>query len=188
MVALIEEEGLDENGLPRKHQSAHHQRKCKRKQGKNRGVQGEGEDEDSDFLSSSSGNSDSDGSESDLNGSDGMIPNDEVYPSLCIEIYSMLSVSFLFFQIADMLPSKTAPQTKSKTCSQQKSTMHAKKKSHKTTVEEVEDEDSPQNISAHNHAASSRSSYRTEKKSVYFNTLSYFTYLICISERQGETE
>jgi hypothetical protein len=35
-----------------------------------------------------------------------------------------------------------------------KSTTHAKKKSRKTTVEEVEDEDSPQNISARNRAAS----------------------------------
>jgi hypothetical protein len=40
---------------------------------------------------------------------------------------------FFFFQIADMLPSKTAPRTK-RTESQQKSTTHAKKKSRKATV------------------------------------------------------
>lgn len=47
-----------------------------------------------------------------------------------------------------MLPSKTAPHTK-RTKSQRKSAMHAKKKSRKATVEEVEDEDNrPQNIHA----------------------------------------
>ena len=53
-----------------------------------------------------------------------------------------------------MLPSKMAPQTKSKMCSQQESTTHAKKKSRKATVEEVEDKDSPQNMSACNQATS----------------------------------
>ena len=70
-------------------------------------------------------------------------------------------------QIADMLPCKTASSTKQiklTTCSHQissssaslkdKSSTHTKKKSCKVTVEEVEDEDSPQNISVHNHATS----------------------------------
>ena len=82
---------------------------------------------------------------------------------------------FFFFQIADMLPSKKAPQTKSKTHSQQKSTMHAKKKSHKTTVEEVEDKDSPQNISARNHAVSPDPP--TEQKKKVCTLIPYLTSL-----------
>lgn len=90
MAALIEEE-LDNDGLPEKHQNGQRKRKRKRKQAK-KVVPGEGEDDDegSDFLSSGSGDSDSDGSESDSNGSDGMIPNDEVFSSsslLFIEFY-----------------------------------------------------------------------------------------------------
>jgi hypothetical protein len=163
MAALIEEEGLNEDGLPEKRRSAHRQHKRKCKQVK-KVVQGEDkdDDEDSEFLSSGSGDSDESGSESDSNGSDGMIPNDKVYSSLLLFIPCSPC-----FQIADMLPLKMAPstkQTKSMLCSQQmnlasgfstaKSTMHAKKKSCKTTVKEVEDEDSPQNISACNRAAS----------------------------------
>ncbi|KAF8225491.1 hypothetical protein L208DRAFT_1380606 [Tricholoma matsutake] len=130
MVALIEEEGLDKDGLPEKRRSAHCQHKCKCKQAK-KVVQGEddNDNEDSEFLSSGSGDLDESGSESDLNGSDGMIPNDE---------------------IADMLPLKMAPctkQTKSTAHSQQmnpasgsstaSSMTRAKKKSCKTTVEEI---------------------------------------------------
>jgi hypothetical protein len=108
MAALIEEEGLDENGLPEKRRSAHRQRKRKRKQVK-KVVQGEDEDddEDSEFLSSGSGDSDESGSESDSNGSDGMIRNDEVYSSLLLFILCSPC-----FQIADMLPLKKAPSTK----------------------------------------------------------------------------
>jgi hypothetical protein len=83
MAALIEEEGLYEDGFPEKHQSAHCQCKCKFKQVK-KVVQGEDEDDDEDsvFLSS--------GSESNLNGSDSMIPNE---PSpllfiLCLSCFS----------------------------------------------------------------------------------------------------
>jgi hypothetical protein len=46
-----------------------------------------------------------------------------------------------------MLPSKTAPKT------QRTKSGPLKKKSRKATVEEVEDEDSPRNISARNHAS-----------------------------------
>jgi hypothetical protein len=67
-----------------------------------------------------------------------------------------------------MLPSKTAPsttRTKSTTRSQQqtnstsasskaRSFIHASKKSRKATVEDVEDADSPRNVSARNRAAS----------------------------------
>ncbi|KAF8509847.1 hypothetical protein JB92DRAFT_3119562 [Gautieria morchelliformis] len=145
MVALIEEEGLDEDGRPMKHRTLHRQQKCKRKQVK-KIIQeedtDEDDDEDGDFSDSSSGDEPSSESESDV--SDDMIPNHE---------------------IADMLLSKTAPRTKqnkattraqqiksASASSKAKSTAHAKKKLRKAMVEEVEYEGSPRNVSVHNHA------------------------------------
>ncbi|KAF8234454.1 hypothetical protein L208DRAFT_1376953 [Tricholoma matsutake] len=155
MAALIKEEGLDKDGHPMKCLiPCHHHQKCKCKQTK-KTIQEDrdDDDDDSDFLSSGFGDESS--SESDSNRSDNMILNDE---------------------IADMLPLKTGPSnksTKSTTCLQQmnstsasKSMTHAKKKSCKVTVEEVEDKDSPQNVSVCNCAASpDQSTTHAKKKS-----------------------
>ncbi|KAF8513509.1 hypothetical protein JB92DRAFT_3116283 [Gautieria morchelliformis] len=137
MAALIEEEGLDEDGRPMKHGSLHRQQKRKRKPAKKIAQEedkDEDDDKDGDFSDSSSGDESSSESESD---------------------------------IADMLPSKTAPstkRTKSTTHAQQiqsalasskaKSMTHAKKKPRKATVEEVEVEDSSRNTATCNRAAS----------------------------------
>ncbi|KAF8491776.1 hypothetical protein JB92DRAFT_3100466, partial [Gautieria morchelliformis] len=92
MAASIEKEGLDEDGRPTKHLNLHRQQKRKCKQPKKtmqEEVEDEDDDEDRDFSDSSSGDVLS--SESESNVSDNTIPNHE---------------------IADMLPSKTAPSTK----------------------------------------------------------------------------
>jgi hypothetical protein len=52
-----------------------------------------------------------------------------------------------------MLPSKTAPSTK-RTKTATHTQHHKSKKLRKATVEEIEDDDGPQNISTRNHAAS----------------------------------
>ena len=85
MAALIEREGLDEDGHPVKclipccHQKRKHKQTKKTTQ-KDR----DDDDEDSDFLSSGSGDESS--SESNSNGSDGMIPNDKVFSALLLPI------------------------------------------------------------------------------------------------------
>ena len=66
-----------------------------------------------------------------------MILNEEVSPSSSTTIIHFLSTPLS--QIADMLPSKTAPsmkRTKSATFSQ----LHKSKKSRKATVEDVKDD------------------------------------------------
>lgn len=172
MAALIKEEGLDKDGHPMKCLiPCHHHQKCKCKQTKKTTQEDrDDDDDDSDFLSSGFGDESS--SESDSNRSDNMILNDEVCSTLLLPI----SYSPGFLQIADMLPLKTGPSnksTKSTTCLQQmnstsasKSMTHAKKKSCKVTVEEVEDKDSPQNVSVCNCAASpDQSTTHAKKKS-----------------------
>ncbi|KAM6491786.1 hypothetical protein JOM56_012826 [Amanita muscaria] len=134
MAAFIVEEGLDEDGLPEKHpgRSERRQRKRKRKQARSV-VQEEGDDDNEDSDFSNSGTSDESSSQSESNGSDD-IPNDE---------------------LADVLPSKTAPITKrskmmtarsrqinsASVSSKAKSTAHVKKSRKVIVVEEVEDED-----------------------------------------------
>jgi hypothetical protein len=82
MVVFIEEEGLDEDGLPMKCQKPHHQQKCKCKQAK-KVTQDNNEDNNNDeFLDSSSGNASS--LESESNMSDSRISNNEVHFSLHI--------------------------------------------------------------------------------------------------------
>ncbi|KAF8493327.1 hypothetical protein JB92DRAFT_2835197 [Gautieria morchelliformis] len=154
MAALIEEEGLDEDGRPIKYRTLHHQQKHKCKQVKKimqEEDKDEDDDEDGDFSDSSSGDKPSSESESDV--SDNMIPNHKVHFSY-------------IYQIADMLLLKTpsTKQNKATTRTQQiksasaslkaKSMAHAKKKLRKPMVEEVEYEGSPRNVSAHNHATS----------------------------------
>ncbi|KAF8472426.1 hypothetical protein JB92DRAFT_1915932 [Gautieria morchelliformis] len=78
MTALIEKEGLDEDGRPMKHLNLHRQQKRKRKQPKKtmqEEVEDEDDDEDRDFSDSSSGDVLS--SESESNVSDNTIPNHE---------------------------------------------------------------------------------------------------------------
>ena len=145
MAALIEEEGLDEDGQPKKQQNP--RRPCKHKQVK-KAMQEPGDggsDNDSDFLSSSAGDELSSKSSSD--GSEGSIPNDEVSSSLPLP-YPIPYIHA--FQLADMLPSKTAPitskRTKLATRSQQqinRSSPHALKKSRKATAE---DDDSHRSV------------------------------------------
>jgi antitoxin (DNA-binding transcriptional repressor) of toxin-antitoxin stability system len=86
MAALIEEEGLDEDGHPVKHLIPRRRRqKRKRKQTKNTTQEDrDNDDEDGDFSSSGSG--DESTSASDSNGSDSMIPNDEVCFALLLSI------------------------------------------------------------------------------------------------------
>jgi hypothetical protein len=95
MAALIEEEALSYDGLPEKYPQGQRKRKRKRKQAK-KVVPGEVRDNASDEDSDFSGSGDSDGSESDSNGSDGMIPNDEVSFSLLvlIEFYQICIITF----------------------------------------------------------------------------------------------
>ncbi|KAF8233226.1 hypothetical protein L208DRAFT_1267987, partial [Tricholoma matsutake] len=125
MAALIEEEALDIDGQLKKQSNPCRPCKRKQKQAKKTMQMTDDSDEDSNFLTSSSGEESTAKSGSDR--ADGVIPNDE---------------------IADMLPSKTAPitaRTKTTTCS---------KKARKVTVEDVEDADSPRNVSVQNRAAS----------------------------------
>jgi hypothetical protein len=90
MAALIEEEGLDEDGRPVKRQNLRRQQKRKRRQAK-KIVPHEGEvievqeedDEDGNFSNPTS--SDESSSESESNGSDN-ISNDEVRSSICLPI------------------------------------------------------------------------------------------------------
>jgi hypothetical protein len=105
MAALIEEEGLDKDGLPEKCWNAYCQCKHKHKHKQvKKAVQGEDDDddEDSEFASSGSGDSDESGSESDSNGSDDIIPNDEVYSSLLFFIL----LSPWFFRLLTCSPQK----------------------------------------------------------------------------------
>ncbi|KAF8510013.1 hypothetical protein JB92DRAFT_3119314 [Gautieria morchelliformis] len=155
MAALIEEEGLDEDGRPMKCGNLHRQQKRKHKPAKKIAQEedkDDDDDEDGEFSDSSSGDKSSLESESDV--SHHMIPGHE---------------------ISDMLPSKTAPstkRTKSTTRAQQiqlalasskaKSMTHAKKKPRKATVEEVEVEDSSRNAVTRNRAASPDPSAPTE--------------------------
>jgi hypothetical protein len=78
MAALIEEEGLDEDGQQRKQSNTRHLRKRKRKhkQAKKMLDADDNDDEDSDFLTSGSGDESS--AESGADESEGVIPNEEV--------------------------------------------------------------------------------------------------------------
>ena len=109
-----------------------------------------------------------------------------------------------------MLPSKTASsttQTKSMTCAQQqtnsmlasskaRSSIHASKKSHKATVEDVEDANSPQNISAQNHAASldppaateTMTSNTVQRKKVSILMASPTLLTTCTSQKPGRVK
>jgi hypothetical protein len=141
MAALIEEEGLDEDGLPMKRRNLHRQQKRKRKHKQVKKVSQddtEDDNEDGDFLDSSSGQSgDESSSEDKSDVSDiRIISNDEVRSRCIYLLYSILTQ--FSTQIADLLPSKTAPSTK-----RTKSTMHAKKKRCTATINELENKDPP---------------------------------------------
>lgn len=80
-----------------------------------------------------------------------------------------------------MLPSKTAPSNRHLASSNARSTAHAKKNLRKVKVEEVEDEDTPRNVSACNPTPTRASSadppatnnnkqYRTEKNGLFLDT------------------
>jgi len=146
MAALIEEEGLDEDGQQKKQSNPRRIRKRKRKQTKTTPDAGNGDNEDSDFLTS--GSADESSSESGSDGSEGVIPNEEVSPSSSTTIIHFLST--LLSQIADILPSKTAPSTK-RTKSATSSQPHKSKKACKATVEDIEDDNNLRNASARNH-------------------------------------
>ncbi|KAM6503723.1 hypothetical protein JOM56_000666 [Amanita muscaria] len=132
MAALIEEENLDEDGKPIKHRtSSHRKSKRKRKPRKSTGGTTAGDDadedkDDGDYSASDSGGQLVSSSESDGDSDVEMLSNDE---------------------LADMLPSKTAPKT------QRTKSGAPKKRSCKATVEDVEDEGSPCNISVRNRAS-----------------------------------
>jgi hypothetical protein len=84
MAALIEEEGLDEDGEPKKHLNPHRRpRKRKRKQAKKSTEEaGNDDSEDSDFLTVTLDSNGESTSESGSDGLEGMIPTDEVCSSL----------------------------------------------------------------------------------------------------------
>ncbi|KAF8493819.1 hypothetical protein JB92DRAFT_3127182 [Gautieria morchelliformis] len=87
MAALIEEEGLDEDGRPMKHGNLHRQQKRKRKPAKKitqEEDKDEDDDEDGNFSDSSSGDESSSECESDV--SHNMIPNHEASVSLHLPI------------------------------------------------------------------------------------------------------
>jgi hypothetical protein len=168
MAALIEEEGLDEDGRPTKQQNLHRPRKhkCTGKQAK-KAIQEAGSDdsEDGDFLTSGSDSGSASESESGSDGLEVIIPTDEVR-SCCLHCDWFLMLS-CWTQIADMLPSKTAPsakRTKSMTCSRRinsrinsnskaKSPDRASKRPRKAIEDlDADDEDGPQ-VSARNHTA-----------------------------------
>ena len=107
MAALIKE-GLDSGSHPKKHSNPHCQQKhkCKCKQAKKITQEEEEDLDNSNFLDSGSSDDNSSSSGSKSDGSNGMIPNDEVRVSLLLLV--LYSPSFSM-QIADMLPSKQHP-------------------------------------------------------------------------------
>ncbi|KAM6491683.1 hypothetical protein JOM56_012845 [Amanita muscaria] len=132
MAALIEEENLDEDGKPTKRRtSSRRKSKRKLKPPKSTAAAGPTNDadedkDDGDYSASDSGGQLNSSSESVGESDVEIVSNDE---------------------LADMLPSKTAPKT------QRTKSGPPKKKSRKAIGEDVEDEASPRNVSVHNRAS-----------------------------------
>ncbi|KAN0130680.1 hypothetical protein V8E53_011573 [Lactarius tabidus] len=162
MAALLEEERRDIDGQLIKYpdsqqrQEQRRKRKLKLKSKRANITTNDAEDDsegDGDFSASDSEHTSSTGPESnDSNGVVAQIPNDEV---------------------ADLLPSKTAPKTK-----RMKATTHTKKKSRAVEVREVGDDDSPHSLPTRNSLASPQLGQGTEG-TVKQNPIYLFYEVVC---------